>query len=518
MTAGANDGAKPWDDELEWPAALLPGAFPCTDIGNAERLVALFGSDLRYSPQRRMWLIWTGREWQWDERGLIGRKAKATVRAILKEAHAAPSPDKRKDLAEHAIKSEKAASVANMIKLAQSEGGVPVMVDELDADPWLLNCRNGTLDLRTGRLREHRRTDLITRTTGVAYMPGATSELWNRVLSNMAGGDASMMAYLQRIAGYALAGVATEKKFFFLHGPPDTGKTSFTLALMIALGGSESDSYAVSLSFDAWLERPQIGGNREDLVALMGRRAAFSSECPPRKKWDVAVIKRITGGDPIDAQGKYEKRVTFRSTSTLIFASNEAPRAAESDTGFWNRANLVPFTQVVPREARIQNLEEQLSEPRCAESILAWAVAGCAAWQREGIGTCDAVARATAAYRADNDWLAAFLEGFEVADGWHLPAKEFRTMYEDFCKQEGQFALTTKDLAREIEARWPTVSYRASHGKRFWDGVRIRSGGIPQRPAPAPEAPPDEHEHTDADAPEQRTFGFTEEPDEERET
>lgn len=499
----SDGGADSSEDELELPATFLPGAFPLTDTGNAERLVALYGNDLRYSPQRRMWLLWNGREWQWDERGLIGRKAKATARAILKEAYAMPTPERRAPIAEHAVKSEKAQALSNMVKLAQTEMGIPVLVDELDADPWVLNCQNGTLDLRTGALRPPRRSDLITKTTGVAYKPGATHELWGRVLGNMTGGDLTMAAYLQRIAGYSLAGVATEKKFFFLHGPPDTGKTSFTLALMIALGGQSSGSYAVSTSFDTWLERPNVGGNREDLVALMGCRAVFSSECPPKKKWDVANIKRVTGGDPIDAAAKYEKRVTFRATCTLIFASNEAPRAAENDAGFWNRANLVPFTHTVPRSERIPNLEERMREPSCAEALLAWAVEGCRVWQLEGVGTCDAVVAATAAYRTDNDWLAAFLELFEIADGWQIPASDFRSHYENFCKQEGQFAQNTKDLAREIETRWHGVRYRSSHGKRFWDGIRLRDTSLQPAQQHLPESPVSEP-----------PAGWTEEPEE----
>ena len=127
------------------------GMFAFTDYGNAERLVDRFGNDFRFCPPRAKWLLWNGNYWQWDETNIIEQFAKKTVRGIFQEAIHADS-DRVKDIGKHAVRSENAARIRAMIDLAKSEPGIPILPNELDKDPWLLNVKNGTLDLRVRRL------------------------------------------------------------------------------------------------------------------------------------------------------------------------------------------------------------------------------------------------------------------------------------------------------------------------------------------------------------------------------
>ena len=148
-----------------------PARFNLTDLGNAERFVARHGGDVRYVYPWGKWLIWTGARWERDDAGRVHRLAKETVRAIYAEAAAAEDEDHRKALAQHATRSEAEAKIRAMLELAKSE--VPVSPDELDADPWLLNAPNGTIDLRGGELRPQRREDLLTKMSGAEYDPDA---------------------------------------------------------------------------------------------------------------------------------------------------------------------------------------------------------------------------------------------------------------------------------------------------------------------------------------------------------
>ncbi len=383
--------------------------------------------------------------------------------------------NERKGLFEWASKSEGAGKRQACLQLARSEPGVTIMLEQLDADPWLLNCVNGTLDLRTGELHSHRREDMITKTTGTRYDNKAGTFLWDTVLANMTGGDKQLAEYLQRVAGYSLAGLATERKFFFLHGPPGSGKSTFIEALLSCMG-----SYAMSTPFDTWLERQQVGGNRDDLVELQGVRLVTSGEVSPSKHWDTATVKKITGGDRITASAKFEKQVSFLPTCTLIFAANDSPKAREDDGGFWERMQRVPITNVVPLKDRVKNLHALLREPDNAEAILAWAVAGCRKWQEDGIGSAAVVDESSSQYREENDWIGGFLEMYELAEPCSVTAKQFRMQYEDYCKQEGQKPEATKTLARKIEKRTGNaVRYVAVHGVRQWRGIRLR-GDIPE--------------------------------------
>ncbi|HHV62226.1 MAG TPA: hypothetical protein GXX51_06270, partial [Firmicutes bacterium] len=123
-----------------------------SDLGNAKRLVSLHGQDLRYCHPWKRWLVWDGTRWKVDGTAEVIRRAKNTVQQIYAEASREQEGDRRKALAKHALKSEAEARIEAMVGLAASEPGIPVLPEDLDRDPWLLNVMNGTLDLRTGEL------------------------------------------------------------------------------------------------------------------------------------------------------------------------------------------------------------------------------------------------------------------------------------------------------------------------------------------------------------------------------
>jgi putative DNA primase/helicase len=147
-----------------------------TDLGNARRLVKRFGKDRRYCYGCGQWLIWNGITWQEDARGHIERCAKQTALSIYKEAAEAKTQEKREKLAAWATKSESERAIKAMISLARSEPGIPIVPVALNANPYQLNCVNGTIDLRTGKLHRHRREDFIlpkrhSRRTGLEWYP-----------------------------------------------------------------------------------------------------------------------------------------------------------------------------------------------------------------------------------------------------------------------------------------------------------------------------------------------------------
>jgi hypothetical protein len=152
------------------PAEARP-TFKNTDLGNAERLVADYGHKLRFCQPWKKWLCWNEKQWASDETGEVVRFAKATARHIYREAAEIEDDGPRKAAAKWAHESERAERIAAMIKLAQSEPGVPVLPAELDSVRWLLNCLNGTIDLRNGKLLPHRHEHLITKLAPVDYDP-----------------------------------------------------------------------------------------------------------------------------------------------------------------------------------------------------------------------------------------------------------------------------------------------------------------------------------------------------------
>lgn len=465
---------------------LIPGVFKRTDSGNAERFAARYRSDVRYVDPRRKWLVWDGTRWQWDRGKSIELRAKEMARAIMLEADACSDMKEVGDIRAWSVKSESAGKRQATLALACSEPGITIDLDGLDADPWLLNCKNGTLDLRTGELHTHRRENMITKRTACAYDPKAGTFLWDTVLGNMTGGDKELGSYLQRIAGYALTGMATERKLFFLYGPPGSGKSTFIEALLSCMG-----DYAHATSFDTWLEHNNVGGNRDDLVKLQGVRLVTSGEVSATKHWDTALLKKFTGGDRISATAKFESEISYLANCTLVFAANDAPKAREDDSGFWERMQRIPITNVVPVEQRVKDLHAQLREPDNAEAILAWAVEGCKEWQQTGIGTSSVVTVSSAEYREENDWIGGFLEGYELVERCTITTAEFRRQYAKYCEDEGQKPESNKTLALKIKKRTDgKVQYLKIDGYRMWRGLRLL--GAPPPAQGSLKMPPEE--------------------------
>ena len=122
----------------------------------------------------------------------------------------------------HAKHANSANGVRNMIALARSD--LAVGPEELDTDPRLFNVENGTIDLRTGELREHRKEDFITKLAPVIFDATATCPRWDEFLDTIFAGDEDLILYMQRLVGYCLTGVTEEHILPFLHGAAQTAR------------------------------------------------------------------------------------------------------------------------------------------------------------------------------------------------------------------------------------------------------------------------------------------------------
>lgn len=442
---------------------------PLTDLGNAERMVRRFGKVIRYCIPRKCWFIWNGKRWAIDRKGKINRLAKRVIRAGYSEAENALSEGEAKAIAKHFSKSEDVGRLAAMITLASTEGGIAILPDQLDANPWFLNCENGTIDLKAGRLLPHDPKNLITRITPIPYEPGAKLQLWDEFLESATGGDAQFRHFLQRMAGYFATGSTQEKHFFFIYSKkPDTGKSTFCDAIRAALG-----EYAETADFETWLEQSSIGGNRGDLVRLAGSRVAISSEVRKRAKFDARTVKAITGGDPLTFAAKYEKEVTFKPGFKILLAANSAPVIADDDRPLFERCLRCPFEVQISPERKDAAVKERLSDPSIAgPALLAWIVAGCLEWQKIGLQVPEAVRRSSGDYASEMDRLMGFLaEKCVRHSGSRVGLADLSDAYEDWCAVAGTHPLGRKGLSERL--RGEGFKQGKSGTFRYWQGLQL---------------------------------------------
>lgn len=404
-----------------------------TDLGNARRLVAHHGDDLRFVPAWRTWLVWDGRRWAPDETGDVMRRAKSTARGIVLEAAETTDQQECRALALHGLRSESKHALCAMIELAQTEPGIPVQPIELDSDAWLLSCQNGTLDLRTGALREHRRDDLITKVAAVPYDPDAYCETLGRFVGRILPG-AELQAFVQRAAGYSLIGDPREEVLFFAYGPPASGKSTLLEAIRSTLG-----EYAATADFETFLQRRDSGGPRPDIARLAGARFVASTEVDDGKQLASGLVKTLVGRDTITARQLYSKEFEFRPSFTLWLAANDEPRVSESDGALWRRILQVPFDQSIPEGERDPDVKATLASPdRSGSAVLAWMVQGLRDYMRLGLRPPDAVRRATDAYRERQDPLREWFDECLIVDPEATAtASELYTSFTSWCERAG---------------------------------------------------------------------------------
>jgi P4 family phage/plasmid primase-like protien len=442
-------------------------SFNLTDLGNSERFVREHGKNVRYCYPWRKFLVWAGKRWEPDEVGWVSRLAKRTVRAIYQEAADAEDAERSKALARHALRSESEPKIRAMLELAKSE--LAVRLDKLDAAPWLLNVENGTIDLRTGELREHRREDLITKIAPVRYDPQAESPTFERFLERILPSE-PLRRFVRRVIGYAASGVVSEEVLVILHGTGDNGKTTLMNVILEALG-----DYAIQAAPDLLVAKR--GAHPTELTDLFGARFVACSETDERRRLAEALVKQLTGRERIRARGMRQDFWEFDPTHTICLATNHKPEVRGTDHAIWRRLKLVPFEVKIPEEEKDKKLPEKLRAE--LPGILAGIVRGCLDYQREGLGEPDEVRRATVAYRNEMDVLAAFIEDrCVVGEGLSAPATPLYKQYQMWCDDAGEERVSQTRFGMRLKERGfeNKKITRGPHKDRMgWFGIGLKT-------------------------------------------
>jgi putative DNA primase/helicase len=440
--------------------------FKCTDLGNAERLVAHYGDDLHYCHPYKKWLCWDGTRWRLDDSGAPGRAAKLTVRSIYGEALAVQGDDDdakayRKALAAWAARSEADARIKAMLARATSEADLVVFPTELDADPWLLNCENGTLDLRSGQLRPHDHNDLITKLCPVAYDPTAEAPTWEKFLTRVMDADADLTAFLQRAVGYSLTGDISEHCLFIPHGAGRNGKSVFLGTIRALLG-----DHAQQLPRETLMARHRGGEIPNDIARLAGARLATAIETRQGQRLDEEMVKQLTGGDPVTARFLHGEFFEFHPVAKLWLATNHKPKITGTDEGIWSRVRLVPFDVTIPPGERDRHLADKLKAE--LPGILNWAIEGCLDWQQRGIDPPALVVDVNEDYRREEDTLAEFIEQCCVTGpSEHAYPKDLHDAYVAFTGER----VSQQELGKLLHTRGYD-SGKLKH-KRVWFGIGL---------------------------------------------
>jgi putative DNA primase/helicase len=437
-----------------------------TDVDRAEYIAQRVAGKLIYVDGPG-WYAFNGKHWENDStQDAVARgMAHAVSLELLTEAANGGS--------DTLIDAAKALRMSRCISAALVEmKAIPSIrrkVEQLDADPFALSFRNGTVDLRTGTLRPHDSADLITRMVDVDYRPEADCPSWLAYLKSAQPDDPDMWKFLQRLAGYGITGSTQEECLAFFYGRGANGKGCFTETLSHIF-----DPIATAQEAEFW-EKQRNGRNGSLVAKLHGARLVISSEMTDARL-DEAFLKSFTAADRMSANPKYKAPYDFTPTALLIMSGNDKPTIRGTDDGIWRRFRCVPW------EESFAGREDHTLKPRLkgeAEGIAAWTVAGAVEWFRNGLGEPERVSRATSEYREESDPFADWAEAhFEAAPEGFVPNAEIKERGEKATPRlPGQPQAWSRAVARHFGAE---VVKRRVNGRqaRGVAGVRLRPADI----------------------------------------
>jgi putative DNA primase/helicase len=384
------------------PEANAINRFPLTDTGNAELLAKLNRDKICYDHGRQKWLLWKEHWWSKEANAEVMRMAKNLARVRARFVNEIEDEDIRKKAKKFAHQSESHARIKSFLELAKSEPLISQSGDGWDTNQMLMGVANGVVDLRSGKLRAGRPVDRITLHSDIFFDSDSKCPRWEQFLNEIFDGNNDLIEFLHRAVGYSLTGDVSEQVLFLCYGTGANGKSTFLEVIKHVLG-----DYAFNLPFSAFeLKSRQSIPN--DVAAIEGKRFVTALETDEAAQLNEARIKSLTGGDPITARLLYHEYRTFLPTFKIWLAFNHKPNVNDDSHGFWRRVKLIPFEKRFETEAADPRLIDKLKAE--APGILAWAVRGCLAWRRLGLGTPTVVTQATTEYRAESDPLSQFLE------------------------------------------------------------------------------------------------------------
>ncbi len=427
-----------------------------TDMANAALFAQMHGDQLRHIKERRSWYVWAEGRWRRDTTGHAERAAKDTARELWRRAFGDD------DATKWATRSQHEPRLRAMLDVAASEPGLALAADDLDRNPFLLACGNGTLDLRTGTLRPHEPTDLISLGTAIDYDPDATCPRWGSFLLEVFDGDAELVAYVRRAIGYMLTGDSREHVVFVFHGAGCNGKSTLVETVKRLLG-----DLADTAPFESFTRSRANRSPRNDIARLHRSRLVIASESGAGHKLDEATVKNLSGSDTVAARFLYGEFFEFKPQFKIVLVSNHKPQVDGNDDAIWRRIRLIPF-HVSFEGCEDRDLAEKLEAE--LPGILTWAVHGCLEWQQRGLDDVATVMAATREYRAEEDTLGAFIEERCALRGF-VVTKELFAAYEEFCEAVGEKPLANSVLGRQLKKR----GIQPKPGRnRTYQGISLR--------------------------------------------
>lgn len=435
------------------------------------------------------WLVWDGCRYAPDEgrarllaQTFTERQLKAAAADLQQAAGAAALDTENAELAAQVKRSKALLTFVQRCRqtvginhmLTEAAPHLAVGIDDLDADPFVLNTPAGIVNLRTGEMRASDPAARCTKVTAVA--PGNEgAELWRGFLDTITCNDTELADYLQGVAGMAVLGKVFTETLLIATGDGGNGKSTFFNTLARVLGG-----YSTSVSPDLLLTGK--GGNvGAKMAALRCIRLALAAETEEGQRLDAATVKQLCSTDQIAAEPKYKDPFTFTPTHTLVLYTNFLPGVGSSDRGTWSRLTVLPFNARLRDTAGERKDFAEVLFTQAGGAVLSWMIEGARRFIANGykLNPPAVVCAALDEYRKSCDWLGHFLESCcETGENYVTASSELYQRYTAHCQVTGDYRRNSRDFKNAMKA----AGFECKHTMKGWQyyGLRLCSDFSPE--------------------------------------
>jgi len=434
-------------------AADLARPHTLTDVGLGRRLAKMIRGRMAYIRERNTWSHWDGTRWA-DNAEHIGHfHAKRLHDELWGELATLSHTERLPAVVKFVQDSGTRARITAAMWAAQSENGITTSQSDYDTHPWLLNVRNGVIDLRSGELRPHDPRLRITQIAAVEYQPDARSELWARFIRDVTCGDDEIAEFLQQAFGLALTGDVSDEVLVCHNGAGCNGKSTALEAVGKMLG-----EYAAVAPPGLFTAR-KFDSHPTEIAGLRGKRFVTAIEQEGNRALRESLIKQMTGGDTIRTRGMREDFWEMQPTWHIHIAYNTAPRLTGTDDGIRRRLRVVPWNASFQGSPDL-TIKERLTSEAERAGILNWCIEGLRKRLAGGrLYSPEAVMIATEEYIDDEDLIGRFIAERTEGDPAHMievreMLRAFREwMQADGCPRHVVEGYTANALGRELARR-----------------------------------------------------------------
>ena len=420
------------------------------EAGMADLFSECYQNDTRFCPEAKSWYTYEDGRWQKDVGSLlVSAKIKEFVRLMALYCGEIPDEEKRKQYMAFVAKMGDRRFRDRLMKDAADS--MRIEATEFDKYPYLINCKNGTYDLKTMEFREHDWRDFLTMQTNFEYsLQDVRCERWEQFIKEVTQNDYNKADYLQRALGYSMLGESKEECMFILHGKTTrNGKSTLLDAIQHLLG-----DYATVAPVELICKSDRQKNTEAPtsvLARLKGRRFVTMSESDTSGKLDEATIKQYTGGEDITARELYQAAITFKPQFTMWLSCNDLPAVRDKSLFASDRVRVIEFNRHFTDAEQDKNLKSFFESPEAMKGIFTWLVAGFFKYKRFGLAMPDDMIVVIRQYEKDNDIVLQFLE--EKCEQKEEAVTRAKTLYDNYkiwCKSNGYYVCSMKKFNAEL--------------------------------------------------------------------